>query len=532
MSLFADILYADGFYGSDEFSSPPGGPVNLSAYQNNIGTVVLYWTLSPFPPPTSLGTFVWTVDTDLVDTFSSPDLRTYVTSDTKLTLDGALVTGNTIFIDVDGFTVSAPFSTDSNTTLAALATAIAARPNVAFASVIDAGSGDDDDRSILVRAVDIETPVVLTSLSITGGASQTTGAVVPGVDFIQGRVHKGVAVPIYERLQGQTRTMYWRVVGRHSAVDTPLSESTFTIPQAIDGVTRDAMLDLMPDPIYKKSPDSNNYKTHWVFGQSLDDHHIVDIFAENDISLDFVRDISLQGKFSDTVKIIRPQTMKAIDFREIIKQFWIEARSSPATRAARNVTRASLAIEPSIVPIRNTTDLNMADDTLGEEVEGFYVTDEDFYQLITFDAALVTGNTYTIDVDGVPVATPFNTDSDTTMQDIADNLVLEPGIGFSAVVKVAGSDNDRVVVVRAANPLTPPVLTNSLVTGGASQANAIPSSAGQVLPGTMWDNIHLAGGVIIEVSNPLGAFVTRRFLEGMLRKLNLANFPLYVSGIS
>lgn len=532
MSYFADIQYAENFYGSDEFGTAPGGPVNLSSYQNNIDTVVLYWTLAPFPPPVSLSSFVWTVDTDLVDTFSSPDLRTYVTSDQNITLAGALVTGNAISVTVDGFAVSAPFSTDSNTTLGALAAAIALRPNVDFATVVDAGDGSDDDRTILVRSLDIENPVVLTALTVTGGASQTTVTASAAVDFIQARVHRGVAVPIYARLQGEQRPMYWRVKGRRAAVDTILADAVFNIPQAIDEVVRDAQLDLMPDPIYKKDAGSNNHGIHWVYGLSLDDHHVANVFAENDIALETVRDVSIQNKFGDMVRITRPQLMKAIDFREIVQQFFIEARRSPTVRSVRNVVRAAMAIEPVIEPIRNGLDLQVADTTLAQEVDEFYVPDDDFYQTITFDAALVVGNTYTITVDGNPVATPFNTDSDTTMQDSADNIALEPGVGFAAVVKVTGgSSNDRVIVIRAANPLVPPILNSSLVTGGATQANTTVVNAGAVLPATTWDNIHLAGGIIVNVTNPLSAIVTKEFLQTILRKLVLANHPLYVAGI-
>jgi len=530
MSLYADFRYAEKFYGSDILGDPPGGPANLNAYQNNIDTVVLYWSLDPCS--TAFHDFVWTVDVDTVDTFDSADKITYVTSDSKITLSGALVTGNTISVDVDGFTVSSVFVTDSNTTLAALAVAIAARPNVASATVVNAGSGTDDDRIVLIRADEIETPVVLTSMAVTGGASQTTGTIGLAVDYIVGQVHKGIAVPIYPRLQGQTRPMYWRVKGRHGWADTVYVSSVFTIPQAIDEVSRDAMLALMPDPIYKKTSDSNNYGMHWTYGQSLDEQYVGDVFANNDIAVASVRDITLQSKFGDYVRIMRPQNMKAIDFREILKFFFAEARESPTTSSVINVVNAALCVEPTILEIRDTVDLEVADDTLGQEVNAFYVTDDNFYQTITFSAALITGNSHSVDVDAVTVTTPFNTDNDTTLQDIATNLATQPGIAFAAVVDEPGLGTSRVIVFRAANPLVPPVLENSLVTGGVSQASTVLAAAGSILPATVWDNVHLSGGIILEVTNPLGAIVNRQFLQEILRKLVLANFPLYVTGIA
>jgi hypothetical protein len=383
----------------------------------------------------------------------------------------------------------------------------------------------------MVRSTNIEAPVVLAAFNVTNGATQTTGTITSSIEFIAGQIYKGAAIPIYTRLQGDVLPMYWRVKGTRGGVDTAVMSSIFDTPRAIDGVTRDAMLDLMPDPIYRKDSSSNNYKTHHVYGYSLDDQYVGDIFADNDIGVASVRDATIQDKFGNLVRIERPQAMKAIDFREIVASFLDEARESPSTESVRDMVIACLGIEPIITPIRNISDIQVADTTLGAEVDEFYIPDDNFYQTITFSAVLVTGNVYSITVDGTPIVTPFNTNSNTTMADIATNLAAAPSIGFVGVVDVAGSDNNRVVVIRAANPLVHPVLLNSVVTGGATQATAAPAAAGAILPPTVWDNVHLSGGVIVEVTNPLGAIVSRAFLEDILRKLIMAHFPLYVIGI-
>lgn len=70
-------FYNVGFYGTDETGYGWGGPINLNAYQNNPDTVVLYWSFKPYS--SIIHSMTWEIQTDLVDTFDSPDLLTYHT---------------------------------------------------------------------------------------------------------------------------------------------------------------------------------------------------------------------------------------------------------------------------------------------------------------------------------------------------------------------------------------------------------------------------------------------------------------------
>ena len=60
------------FYGTQLDGFPSGMPVNLTAYQNVDGSVVLYWGYKPCPPMFS--SFTWTIQTDTVPTFNSRTL--------------------------------------------------------------------------------------------------------------------------------------------------------------------------------------------------------------------------------------------------------------------------------------------------------------------------------------------------------------------------------------------------------------------------------------------------------------------------
>ena len=84
-----------------------------------------------------------------------------------LTLDADLVTGNTASVTVDNVVVSEAFATDHVTTMNAWAAAIQAQPGVASAVV----SGPNN-RVITITAAVAGIPVLLSAISITGGASQ------------------------------------------------------------------------------------------------------------------------------------------------------------------------------------------------------------------------------------------------------------------------------------------------------------------------------------------------------------------------
>jgi len=94
-----------------------------------------------------------------------------------LTISAPFVTSNSTVVSVNGVALSPTvFATDSNTTLAALATALQATDAIASATVTNAGGGTDDDREIVIVANDPLVDVVLSGYACTLGASQNTAA--------------------------------------------------------------------------------------------------------------------------------------------------------------------------------------------------------------------------------------------------------------------------------------------------------------------------------------------------------------------
>lgn len=97
-------------------------------------------------------------------------------------------------------------------------------------------------------------------------------------------------------------------------------------------------------------------------------------------------------------------------------------------------------------------------------------------QDLTISAAYVALNSVTLKVNGAtPAGFPvvFAADSDTTLANIAAALAATTEIASATVTAVAGgTDNDRTIVITAADPLIPVQITEYACTLGASQNTA------------------------------------------------------------
>ncbi len=85
-------------------------------------------------------------------------------------------------------------------------------------------------------------------------------------------------------------------------------------------------------------------------------------------------------------------------------------------------------------------------------------------QTIVFSANIITGNTISIDVDGVTITQAFDTNNATTVAALAAQIQAEPG------VSTAASNGTDTITVTSAVKGTDVVLDNEGITGGVSQA--------------------------------------------------------------
>ena len=97
----------------------------------------------------------------------------------RLTLSGPLVADNTVDVVVNGTAIAqVPFTTDSDTTMAAIATALTAHPDILSATVESVIGATNNDRSILIVANDPgPNKLIIDDPVIAGGASQAIAVV-------------------------------------------------------------------------------------------------------------------------------------------------------------------------------------------------------------------------------------------------------------------------------------------------------------------------------------------------------------------
>ena len=95
-----------------------------------------------------------------------------------ITAAGALVASNTIDMDVyDNPITQTTFATNSDTTMAAIATKLQALSSITTAAVTSESGSTADDRVITVTGANPGVPVVLSTPIVASGSSQTTFAV-------------------------------------------------------------------------------------------------------------------------------------------------------------------------------------------------------------------------------------------------------------------------------------------------------------------------------------------------------------------
>lgn len=99
-----------------------------------------------------------------------------------ITFDAALVTSNDFDLDINGTAIATvTFATDSDTTMAAIADAIALHPDVKSAEVVEVAAGTSNDRVINVIPINQVSGVRLENAVVSSGASQA-GVTIATVD--------------------------------------------------------------------------------------------------------------------------------------------------------------------------------------------------------------------------------------------------------------------------------------------------------------------------------------------------------------
>lgn len=182
------------------------------------------------------------------------------------------------------------------------------------------------------------------------------------------------------------------------------------------------------------------------------------------------------------------------------------------TNGLGGVITATDVLSQNASALTNVTGVTIDDahgNALGNGTLRFFATAVKKVEEIILDAALVTGNNISIDVDGVTVDQDFVTNSNTTLANFATKIALEAGVDTAVVTDAgAGTDDDRVIVVTSAVAGTPAVLQFPVVSGGASQAGVTLSitTGNQTADSINWedDGSGKSDGVDISISGEYG----------------------------
>ena len=138
--------------------------------------------------------------------------------------------------------------------------------------------------------------------------------------------------------------------------------------------------------------------------------------------------------------------------------------------------------------------------TFMKEVEADKIREEfevkPLTQTLVFDAAIVTGNDFDLDINGVAITqVPFNVNNNDTVDDIATEIANNADV--SSAVRV-GTDTVEITPVDGINGVD---LDNYIITSGATQAVVVAAKIdSRVRPG-MPVEINPATGKIIPLAN-------------------------------
>ena len=179
--------------------------------------------------------------------------------------------------------------------------------------------------------------------------------------------------------------MYWQVQGTLGSATTEFVQSTFIIPEAINIQVAQAMLDTLPDVIYQKdftNGNSNLYNIYLALGTEFDARNMDLTLVSNDTYTVSVRDQSLQANFGDLMNVQRPNGMKTIDYREILRTIMANANTSPSVGSIKALIASMFCSNPTITLIRNDITMFVDDPTSIPPVPWFDVTDPSYPQIV------------------------------------------------------------------------------------------------------------------------------------------------------
>lgn len=358
-------------------------------------------------------------------------------------------------------------------------------------------------------------------------------------DFINADAHKGMVVPAYTRLQGEDRSMYWRVRGTRGGIDTPDTSSVFQIPEAIDQIVRQQMLDTLPDILFKKDfTEGDVHEQEIVFDGALFTGNTYDldvdgvpitpvVFASDSNTTLAAIATAIQGEPGVGRAFVIDAGIGSDDDRIIVVR---AAAKDVLVRLSGSIVTLGSVQAQTEIKLRNTSNLNRIYDALGKQMDLLnfeeILTNNDIFSASVRDSSIRDNFGFKLEIEQPAAMKTID------FREIIRSFLVEvgnsPSIGsIKRIVSSMYCVEPTVTLVRDTLDMfvddpasTPPV-----------EPFFVDDPSPVVDPATIWDDQNLAFGVIVDINNPLGLALDKNFVERIVRKLTPAHAPVYITGI-
>lgn len=354
-------------------------------------------------------------------------------------------------------------------------------------------------------------------------------------NFIAGGVNKGIVVPTYARQQGEEIPMYWRVQGHYGGNDTTFASSVFMIPEAIDDIVRQQMLDTIPDVIYKKDFAAGDFQMQsLVFNAAMVSGNVFNVILDGVALSPVSYSISSSATMTAIASAIsaRPEVGSAVVQAGGLEILVTSSdKDLSITFLDPMVTGGAVQPQISIVQ-KNTSSINRVYTALGQVMDAENVElGLTYLQLFTQSVRDSALNANFASIFAIPQPTTMQTiDYREIIRSIVREVGSTPSLGsIKRVLNAVYCEDPSFTLIRntidmyvddpTSSPPVPPFYVDD------------PSSSPPVLPATVWDDHNLAFGVIITINNPLGLSIPASFVQQIVGMMAPAHAPIYIIGI-
>lgn len=366
-------------------------------------------------------------------------------------------------------------------------------------------------------------------------SSLRTYSSVANPNYLAGGVHKGIVVDAYKRQQGVGTPMYWRVQGHYANADTGWASSTFVIPSAIDDLVRQAMLDTLPDQIYKKDFAAGDFQLQsLVFEAPLVSGNVFNLTVDGAP----MAPIAFSGSSLATMNAIAAAiaALPNVGSAEVLSsglEILVTAaeKDAPLLLSAASVTGGSAQPDVDVVQ-RNSTNVNRIFTVYGKEMDR-----------LRMNLTLVQNDLFTQSVRDQSLddnfASLLGIQQPAGMATIDFREIVRAMLREAGGTPTLGSIRRVLSTMYCANPTftlvrdTLDMYVNDTTVGQLVDPFWVddPLSVPPVLPATVWDDQNLAFGVIVTINNPLGLSIPADFVQAVVSKMAPVHAPVYLVGI-